>query len=58
VLCKINDQNAEVKVRLSNQSGNEVYNERISFKLKDQKNALEDLINKLIRNGAKEIIQR
>lgn len=58
VLCKINDQNAEVKVRLSNQSGNEVYNEIISFKLKDQKNALEDLINKLIRNGAKEIIQR
>ena len=58
VLCKIDDQNAEVKVRLSNQSGNEVYNERISFKLKDQKIALEELINKLIRNGAKEIIQR
>ena len=58
VLCKIDDQIAEVKVRLSNQSGNEVYNERMSFELKDQKNALEDLINKLIRNGAKEIIQR
>ncbi|MBD63546.1 MAG: hydroxymethylbilane synthase [Gammaproteobacteria bacterium] len=56
VLCKINGQNTELKVRVSNQSGLNVYDQRIIFKLKNKNEALEGLIGKLISNGAKEII--
>ena len=57
-LCKINDQDAELKVRVSNQDGTEVYNEMTRFKLENKISALDGFINTLIRNGAKEIIQR
>tara|TARA_Y100000996_G_scaffold386659_1_gene344853 strand:- start:2441 stop:3352 length:912 start_codon:yes stop_codon:yes gene_type:complete len=57
-LCKINDQDAELKVRVSNQDGTEVYNEVTRFKLENKISALDGFINTLIRNGAKEIIQR
>jgi len=56
-LCKIYDQDAELKVRVSNQDGTEVYNEMTRFKLKNKTSALDGFINTLIRNGAKEIIQ-
>ena len=56
-LCKINDQDAELKVRVSNQDGTEVYNEMTRFKLENKISALDGFINTLIRNGAKEIIQ-
>ena len=57
-LCKINGQDAELKVRVSNQDGTEVYNEVTRFKLENKISALDGFINTLIRNGAKEIIQR
>mgnify|MGYP003330889045 CR=1 FL=1 len=57
-LCKIQDQDAELKVRVSNQDGTEVYNEVTRFKLENKISALDGFINTLIRNGAKEIIQR
>tara|TARA_B100001175_G_scaffold310977_1_gene314772 strand:+ start:1037 stop:1948 length:912 start_codon:yes stop_codon:yes gene_type:complete len=57
-LCKINGQDAELKVRVSNQDGTEVYNEMTRFKLENKISALDGFINTLIRNGAKEIIQR
>ena len=56
-LCKIHDQDAELKVRVSNQDGTEVYNEMTRFKLENKTSALDGFINTLIRNGAKEIIQ-
>ena len=56
-LCKIYDQDAELKVRVSNQDGTEVYNEITRFKLENKTSALDGFINTLIRNGAKEIIQ-
>ena len=56
-LCKIYDQDAELKVRVSNQDGTEVYNEMTRFKLENKTSALDGFINTLIRNGAKEIIQ-
>lgn len=56
-LCKIYDQDAELKVRVSNQDGTEVYNEMTRFKLENKTSALDDFVNTLIRNGAKEIIQ-
>jgi len=56
-LCKIHDQDAELKVRVSNQDGTEVYNEMTRFKLENKTSALDSFINTLIRNGAKEIIQ-
>ena len=57
-LCKIDSQDAELKVRVSNQDGTEVYNEAIRFKLKNKIDALQGFIETLIRNGAKEIIQQ
>ena len=57
-LCKIDGQDAELKVRVSNQAGTDVYNEVTRFKLKNKVNAVNDCIEILIRNGAKEIIQR
>ena len=57
-LCKIYDQDAELKVRVSNQDGTEVYNEMTRFKLENKTSALDGFINTLIRNGAKEIIQQ
>ena len=57
-LCKINGQDAELKVRVSNQDATEVYNEVTRFKLENKISALDGFINTLIRNGAKEIIQR
>lgn len=56
-LCKIYDQDAELKVRVSNQDGTEVYNEMTRFKLENKTSALDGFINTLICNGAKEIIQ-
>ena len=56
-LCKIDNQNANLKVRVSNQAGTKVYNEVIKFKLENKIDALQGFIEKLIRNGAKEIIQ-
>jgi len=56
VLCKINGKNTELKVRVSNQSGLNVYSQRIVFKLKNKDEALGSLIEELISNGAKEII--
>ena len=57
-LCKIDSQEAELKARVSNQDGTEVYNEAIRFKLKNKIDALQGFIETLIRNGAKEIIQQ
>ena len=57
-LCKIDSQDAELKVRVSNQDGTEVYNEAIRFKLKNKIDALQGFIETLISNGAKEIIQQ
>jgi len=57
-LCKIDSQDAELKVRVSNQDGTKVYNEAIRFKLKNKIDALQGFIETLIRNGAKEIIQQ
>lgn len=57
-LCKIDGQDAELKVRVSNQAGTDVYNEVTRFKLKNKVDAVNDCIEILIRNGAKEIIQR
>ena len=57
-LCKIDSQDAELKVRVSNQDGTEVYNEAIRFKLKNKIDALQGFIETLIRNGAKQIIQQ
>ena len=56
-LCKIQDQDAELKVRVSNQDGTKIYNEVTRFKLENKISALDGFINTLIRNGAKEIIQ-
>ena len=56
-LCKIYDQDAELKVRVSNQDGTKIYNEVTRFKLENKISALDGFINTLIRNGAKEIIQ-
>ncbi len=57
-LCKIDGQDAELKIRVSNQAGTDVYNEVTRFKLKNKVDAVNDCIEILIRNGAKEIIQR
>ena len=56
-LCKIDAEYAELKVRVSNQNGSEVYNEVIKFKLSNKIDALRSFIETLIQNGAKEIIQ-
>lgn len=57
-LCKIDGKDAVLKVRVSNQAGTDVYNEVTRFKLKNKIDAVNDCIEILIRNGAKEIIQR
>ena len=57
-LCKIDNQDVELKVRVSNQDGTEVHNELTRFKLKNKIDAVNDCIETLIRKGAKEIIQR
>lgn len=57
-LCKIDNQDVELKVRVSNQDGTEVHNELTRFKLKNKINAVNDFIETLIRKGVKEIIQR
>ena len=57
-LCKIVAQDAELKVRVSNQDGSTVYNEAIKFELDNKIDALQDFIETLIQNGAKEIIQQ
>jgi hydroxymethylbilane synthase len=56
-LCKIENHSANLKVRVSNQAGTKVYNEAIKFKLENKIDAMRGFIEKLIRNGAKEIIQ-
>ena len=45
-------------MRVSNQNGSEVYNEEVKFNLDNKIDALESFIEKLIKNGAKEIIQQ
>ena len=57
-LCKINDQDVELKVRVSNQNGTEVYDQKEIFKLDNKIKALEGFIEKLISNGAKTLIQK
>ena len=57
-LCKIVAQDAELKVRVSNQDGSKVYNEAIKFELDNKIDALQGFIETLIQNGAKEIIQQ
>ena len=57
-LCKIKSQDAQLKVRVSNQNGSEVYNEEVKFNLDNKIDALESFIETLIKNGAKEIIQQ
>ncbi len=57
-LCKISDQDIELKVRVSNQKGSEVYDQKEIFKLDNKIEALEGFIEKLIRNGAKTLIQK
>ena len=57
-LCKIDNQDAELKVRVSNQDGTEVHNELTRFKLKNKIDAVNNFIETLIRKGVKEIIQR
>jgi hydroxymethylbilane synthase len=57
-LCKIDAQNAELQVRVSNQDGSKVYNEVVKFELDNKIEALQNLIKTLIKNGAKEIIQQ
>ena len=57
-LCKIDNQDVELKVKVSNQDGTEVHNELTRFKLKNKIDAVNDCIETLIRKGAKEIIQR
>ena len=56
-LCKIKNQDAELKVRVSNQHGSEVCNEDIKFTLQNKEKAVSKLIKKLIASGAKELIQ-
>ena len=57
-LCKIGSKDTELKVRVSNQDGTEVYNDVIRFNLENKTDALKGFIETLIRNGAKEIIQQ
>ena len=57
-LCKIDNQDVELKVKVSTQDGTEVHNELTRFKLKNKIDAVNDCIETLIRKGAKEIIQR
>jgi len=57
-LCKIDNQDVELKVRVSNQDGTEVHNELTRFKLKNKIDAVNNFIETLIRKGVKEIIQR
>jgi hydroxymethylbilane synthase len=57
-LCKIEAQNAELQVRVSNQDGSKVYNEVVKFELDNKIDALQNLIKTLIKNGAKELIQQ
>ena len=57
-LCKIDAQNAELQVRVSNQDGSKVYNEVVKFELDNKIEALQNLTKTLIKNGAKEIIQQ
>ena len=56
-LCKIRDQDVELKVRVSNQKGSEVYDQKEIFTLDNKIQALEDFVEKLISNGAKKLIQ-
>jgi len=56
-LCKIDAHDAELKVRVSNQDGSKIYNQKEVFKLENKINALKDFIERLISNGAKEIIR-
>ena len=57
-LCKIDNQDVELKVRVSNQDGTEVHNELTRFKLKNKIDAVNNFIETLIRKGVKEIIKR
>ena len=56
-LCTIRDQDVELKVRVSNQKGSEVYDQKEIFTLDNKIQAIEDFVEKLISNGAKTLIQ-
>ena len=57
-LCRINNKEVELKVRVSNQDGTKVYNEAVIFNLDNKADVLHGFIETLIRNGAKDIIQQ
>ena len=57
-LCRINNKEVELKVRVSNQDGTKVYNEAVIFNLDNKADVLQGFIETLIRNGAKDIIQQ
>ena len=57
-LCRINNKEVELKVRVSNQDGTKVYNEAVTFNLDNKADVLQSFIETLIRNGAKDIIQQ
>ena len=57
-LCRINNKEVELKVRVSNQDGTKVYNEAIKFNLDNKADVIQGFIETLIHNGAKDIIQQ
>ena len=57
-LCKIDGQDAELKVRVSTQAGTNVYNEVTRFNLKNTVDAVKDCIELLICNGSNDMIPR
>ena len=57
-LCRINNKEVELKVRVSNQDGTIVYNEAIKFNLDNKADVIQGFIETLIHNGAKDIIQQ
>ena len=57
-LCRINNKEVELKVRVSNQDGTKVYNEAIKFNLDNKADVLQEFIETLIHNGAKDIIRQ
>ena len=57
-LCRINNKEVELKVRVSNQDGTKVYNEAIKFDLDNKADVIQGFIETLIHNGAKDIIRQ
>ena len=57
-LCRINNKEVELKVRVSNQDGTKVYNEAIKFNIDNKADVIQGFIETLIHNGAKDIIRQ